>query len=112
MTVYAIQQQMRLDNTTNELVPKFDLGPANKYGEVHYVVSPSLNPFDTDKALMELRLGLQEIKEGDHLLLIGNPILIGLTTLVASEFVDRIFFLQWSGKQRAYVEVETFLQTV
>ena len=73
---------------------------------MEYLLDQDLNPFAGLKhAIAGLRKNLQNIRETDHLLLVGNPIFIGLMTTIASEYCDRINFLQWSGKDGKYVAV-------
>lgn len=109
MTVYAIQEQLKLNPMTNVLERKFDLSPAQKFGEVKFVLSPNIVPFNTTVVLKELRENLKDFGPEDYLLLIGNPIFIGLATLVAGEVCDVINFLQWSGQRNEYIVIQSVL---
>lgn len=104
--VYAVQNQMRFDHELKTLVPKFDYRPAEEYGEVEFLLSPNAAPFNARSVLNELHKKLANIQPDDFLLLIGNPVLIGLTTAVAADYTDgQINFLQWSGKDQRYVRI-------
>lgn len=104
--VYAVQNQLRMDTYKGELVPKFDYRPAEEYGEVEFLLSPNAGPFQSRSVLNELHKKLCNFSEEDFLLLIGNPVLIGLATAVAADYSDgNINFLQWSGKDRRYVKI-------
>jgi len=104
--VYAVQNQMRFDHDRKELVPKFDYRPAEEYGEVQFLLSPNAAPFNARSVLNELHSKLSEMQPEDFLLLIGNPVLIGLVTAVAADYTDgHINFLQWSGKDQRYVRI-------
>lgn len=102
---------MYRDTESGNLVPKFPNleAHAKKYGRVEYLLSPSAGPWNVAGALADLEKGLKNFKDGDHLLLIGNPILIGLATAVAAQLSEkgRLIFLQWSGKSDppGYIEV-------
>lgn len=103
--VFVIQRQMQLDRERNEFVDRFDLTPAEEYGELVYLLNSTAAPWKTDTILIDLEEKLQDFTEDDFLLLVGNPVLIGLATAVASSKVDRVSFLQWSGKDRRYLPV-------
>ena len=109
--MYVVQKPMMRDRQTRRLVPKFDLSPAEHFGRLEYLIDQDLNPFAGMKStIARLRKNLQGLRETDHMLLIGNPILIGLVSTIASEFCDRINFLQWSGKDGKYVAVTVDLE--
>ena len=103
--VYVIQKQQRFDHKRGELVPKFDLDTAREHGELFYLLSPSASPFKTDSVIDELHESLSEFQEGDHLLLVGNPVLIGLATAIAASLAPSLNFLQWSGTQQKYISI-------
>lgn len=111
-TVYVVQKQHRFDRNKGELVPKFNLAPAEEYGELSYLLSPTAAPWDADSIIRELYDRLQGFADSDSLLLVGNPVLIGLAVAVAAD-VNQGFVrcLQWSGKDRRYIAIETDLST-
>jgi len=109
-TVYVVQNPMYKDRETGRLVKKYDLAPAAEHGNLVYLLDQDVNPFrGLERPTRELRNGLQNFAPGDSVLLIGNPILIGLTAVIASEYCDQIIFLQWSGKSQKYVAVDVDL---
>ena len=107
MTVYVVQKQMRFDEASGELVPKFrTLNKAERFGHLEYLLSPSAHPFNADSVLGDLHDKLRFFGDHDHLLLIGNPVLIGMATSVAASYNDgRVRFLQWSGRHSDYTEI-------
>lgn len=107
--VYVVQDQLKMDSATRKLVSKFDLRPAEKYGEVEFLLSSSIAPFNPNPVLEELRERLQYITSDDYLLLVGNPTLMALTAIVAAEYTNQINFLQWSHLDNSYTVIETFL---
>ncbi|MHA2068269.1 MAG: hypothetical protein ACXABY_28235, partial [Candidatus Thorarchaeota archaeon] len=87
MTVYAVQRQMRYDSVNKELVPRFSsIEKAERYGEIVYLLSPSAHPFSPELILGDLHEKLGIFSDNDHLLLIGNPGLIGMATAVAAHY--------------------------
>ncbi len=109
MTVFAVQQQMRFDADTHELVPRFtSINKAEKWGQIVYILSPSAHPFNPQLVLGDIHEKLRNFSDDDFLLLIGNPGLIGMSTAIASHYNDgRVKFLQWSGRHREYTEIVT-----
>ena len=108
-TVYVVQAQHRFDRTSGSLVPKFDLSPAQRFGELRYLLSPTASPFSSAGVIREMSSALDGYNPSeDSLLLIGNPCLIGFAVALASERSEtgRVRMLQWSGKEHAYVVVE------
>lgn len=107
MTVYAIQYQMKFDQQKGELVPRFPLiNKAEKFGKIEYLLSPSAHPFNPETVLGDLHEKLSGFSDDDHLLLIGNPALIGMATVIASYYNNgRVRFLQWSGRNTDYIEI-------
>ena len=108
MTVFIIQKQMRFDNVTGELVPRFlSIDKAKKFGNFEYLLSPSAHPFRPQNVVGDLHEKLKNYSDKDLLLLIGNPALIGMAVAVASHHNNgKIRLLQWSGKDGEYVEIQ------
>lgn len=102
MTVYAVHKHMRRDKQTGQLEPAFDLSPARVFGEIEYLLGPGVSPFKPEPIIKELEAKLHNFSDEDFLLLIGNPILIGLATAVAADVNGRVRFLQWSGTNGCY----------
>lgn len=109
MTVFAVQNQMRFDQEKGELVERFpSIHKAERYGKIEFLLSPSASPFSPDLVIGDLHFKLKDFSDADHLLLVGNPVLIGLSVAIAAHYNSgRIRFLQWSGKHFDYTEVVT-----
>lgn len=104
--VYVVQKQMRFDTEIGELVPRFNLEPAKKYGSIKFLLSPTANPFNPNNIVPDLHDKLCDITPEDHLLLLGNPCLIGLCCTVAAHYTDgRLNLLQWRGIEQEYVAI-------
>lgn len=104
MTVFVVQKQMRFDQDTGNLVPRFQtLEKASEYGTLEYLLSPTAHPFNPSFIVGSLHEKLKNFNDEDYLLLIGNPVLIGMATVVASHYNGGKFrLLQWSGRHNEY----------
>lgn len=106
MTVYVVQDHQRYNRDTGEYESVHDLAPAEEYGPIRYLLTPTAAPWAPDTILDELREGLRDFGPEDYLLLNGNPILIGLATAVAADTASgAVNFLQWHGRERRYTPV-------
>lgn len=104
--VFYVQNQHRWDRDTEKFVPKYDLDPARVFGDLVPLLSPTASPFSFESILDELQFKLAHFRDGDYLLLVGNPVLIGASVAVASSVNEgHVSVLQWSGKDRSYVPV-------
>lgn len=112
MKVFATQCPLMKQG--NELVPKFRLGPEDwmgvelrrRYGQLIWVLEPNVAPW-TPGVMDLLREGLREYNgDTDHLLLLGNPVLMSMMTLYAGEHNNRVRFLQWSNGSYMPLQVE------
>jgi hypothetical protein len=109
--VYIIQNQQRMNERTGALEAKFDLTSAEKFGQTVHLLSPTARPFSSEHVIGVLREKLASFGDDDHLLLIGNPCLIGFAVAIAADFNDgRVKVLQWSGTNREYISVSADLQ--
>jgi hypothetical protein len=107
--VYVIQNTHRLNRDTSVLEPKYDFSSASRFGELIYLLTPNAKPHDPS-VIKELKDKLSEYGDGDHLLLVGNPALIGFACAVAADWNEgRLSVLQWDGKNKEYVAVKANL---
>lgn len=103
--VYVVQNQLAVDRL-GVLGPKFNLSPARRFGELRELLPERMPPFDTTPVIERLRENLATFSDEDYLLLIGNPVNMGLAVAVAAGFNQgRVMMLQWSGTKRDYVPV-------
>lgn len=107
MTVYVVQNALHRDFRTGELVPKFDYGPAEEFGQVEFLLNDAARPFVLAPIIEELQDKLQHFGPSDYLLLTGNPTLLGLAFAIAADFNDgNIRVLQWHGRSGSYTPIE------
>jgi len=105
--VFVVQNQHKWDREKQVFNPKFDLTPAESYGQLVYLLSPTAAPFRSAPIVAELRDKLKDFGADDHLLLVGNPVLIGFAVAIAASMNGgKVSLLQWSGKDQRYINVE------
>lgn len=102
--VYVVQNHMTR-NGKGKLVPRFNLDPAEKFGELVYLLSPETKPFQPDGVMAALHGKLRNFNDDDNILLIGNPALIAYAFAVAHYYNGRVSVLQWNGKKREYIQI-------
>ena len=105
--VFAVHQPTGRDRDTGAIRPTMDLSPALEYGELRFILREFENPFrDINATLDEVRRVLgNEMREGDWLLLVGSPVLLGLVAVVAAELFDEFRVLQWDRAAHQYLPV-------
>jgi hypothetical protein len=107
MTVYIVQRPTK--RVGSKFVDLFDVSPAEEYGELVDLLPSSENPFESPNDTVDsLWVGLENYDgRVDHILCIGNPILIGWTIAVASNISPGsvISCLQWNTEKKLYFPV-------
>jgi hypothetical protein len=105
--VFIIQDQFVRDQETNAPVSKFNFTTAKEYGELHFLLQPTANPFSPNEGVVaELTDKLHDFSNSDYLVLTGNPILIGWATAIAAKVnKGKVKFLQWNGRRGLYLEI-------
>jgi hypothetical protein len=98
--VFAVCQPTGTNKGRGAVGPSMDLSPAAEYGELVFVLDATANPLAGDLDTLAREALYRLVEEGfgddDWLLLVGNPILIGLVTHAAATRCRRLNFLQWS----------------
>ena len=105
MTVFAVQSPRQRVN--GQIVPKYDLTPAEMFGPVVELLSPTAKPFNPDPIVEELYIKLENFGDDDFIICIGNPILLAMAVSVAQDCNEgRVKLLQWHGHKGEYTPVE------
>lgn len=61
----------------------------------------------------KIKYGLRNFKKGDYLVLIGNPVSIGVACAIAAEMSGGEFnMLKWDGQERRYWEAKVNLNQI
>lgn len=92
MTVYVVQE-----------VPKFDISKAEKYGRIQCILPPGNMSYSTDATYKKACENLKSFGPDDFLLLIGDPVAIGLCFTIAAALADgKLQLLKWDNRQLEY----------
>tara|TARA_R110000803_G_scaffold25090_5_gene60015 strand:- start:6588 stop:6947 length:360 start_codon:yes stop_codon:yes gene_type:complete len=94
-TVYVVQADS-----------KKDLSDAKRYGNLLAVFGNPRKPYNTDEMISKARRMLSEWKEGDYLLMLGDPTLCGVCMSVAAEYTECIDILSWDRNTFCYIPQE------
>ena len=103
-TVYVIQEIAG----TQAGNPKINIMGASQYGKFKFLL-PEFSQiiFSPGPLVFKLRKGLKDFKEGDHLLLIGDPALIGVACSIVSDITNGKYnLLKWDKQERKYYPIE------
>ena len=102
--VYVIQEIAG----TAEGRPKINIMGASEYGEFVFLL-PELSQiiFSPGPLIFKLRKGLKDFKLGDHLLLTGDPAIIGVACSIVSDMTNGKYnLLKWDKQERKYYPIE------
>lgn len=106
MTVYVVQEPMRRDRDTGDMVPLFDLTPAAEYGDLVFVFPPGRVSLSTQPMVWRARQALQGYCDEDFILPVGDPVAIGVVAACAADVNrGRLRFLKWDRRLRGYLSV-------
>lgn len=92
-----------------QYVPQFNILPAKKYGDLKVLCQEGQGAtFATGAAINKLKFDLSSFdKDKDFLLLIGDPVLIAITSAIASFWTNGEFnLLKWDRQEREYIPVK------
>lgn len=106
--VFVVQNTMKV-SAGGKLEPKFDFTAAEQFGELQELLAATASPFDLPPVIELLKVKLADFCNSDYLLLIGSPVLIGLSVAIAADYnCGQVAMLQWSGARRAYIPARAF----
>ena len=102
-TVYVIQEVAG----TQAGNPKINIVGASSYGQLKFLLPEfSQMIFSPGPLIYKLRQGLKDFKEGDHLLLTGDPALIGVACSIVSDITNGKYnLLKWDKQERKYYPI-------
>ena len=88
-------------------MPNHDIAPAMKFGDMSVLLPSNTQiAFSTVPTVRTLRRKLREYKDGDYLLLTGDPVAIGLACSIAAFYNSgRYTALKWDRRERLYIPV-------
>ena len=102
--VYVIQ----MIAGTAEGRPKINIMGASKYGEFVFLL-PELSQiiFSPGPLIFKLRKALKDFTTEDHLLLTGDPAIIGVACSIVSDMTNGKYnLLKWDKQERQYYPIQ------
>ena len=93
---------------TSKGEPKYNIVGAQKYGEIVSLLPEfSQMIFSPGPLVYKLRQGLKNFTDNDHLLLTGDPALIGVACSIVSDITNGKYkILKWDKQERKYYPIE------
>lgn len=93
-------------------MPNHNLAPAMHFGEMKVLLaSKEQITFGPEHAIRRLRHKLRTYRDGDYLLLTGDPVAIGLTCAIAAFYNSgRYTALKWDRREHLYIPVKVDLK--
>ena len=87
--------------------PKINIIGARQYGEFKFLLPEfSQMIFSPGPLIYKLRQGLKDFKKEDHLLLTGDPALIGVACSIVSDITNGKYnLLKWDKQEKKYYPV-------
>jgi len=101
--VYVIQEVAG----TSKGEPKINIVGARKYGDFKFLLPEfSQMIFSPGPLVFKLRQGLKNFNEKDHLLLTGDPAIIGVACSIVSDITNGKYnLLKWDKQERQYYPI-------
>jgi len=89
-------------------VPKINIIGAKEYGDFVFLLPEfSQMIFSPGPLIFKLRKGLKNFTKNDHLLLTGDPALIGVACSIVSDITNGKYkVLKWDKQERKYYPIE------
>lgn len=103
--VFVVQESMR--KVDGEWQRVHDLTPALAYGDLEILISGNRYlPLTSQPIIAEMKRKLHDYCDDDFLLCLGDPVAIGIASIIASERnFGRVTFLKWDREQEAYLKI-------
>ena len=103
-TVYVIQEIPGSQAGS----PKINIMGASSYGKFNFLLPEfSQMIFSPGPLIYKLRKGLKDFKDGDYLLLTGDPAIIGVACSIVSDIRNGKYnLLKWDKQERRYYPIE------
>ena len=103
-TVYVIQEIPGSQAGS----PKINIMGASSYGKFNFLLPEfSQMIFSPGPLIYKLRKGLKDFKDGDYLLLTGDPAIIGVACYIVSDIRNGKYnLLKWDKQERRYYPIE------
>jgi hypothetical protein len=105
--VFVVQEQ-----------PHMNISPATEFGPLIFLMGPGEHAFNPTRVVNTMREVIEEqnFTSSDHLLLIGDPVLIGCAVAITDQWMQgknpgsdpqpKLKILKWDRELRRYLPIE------
>ncbi len=106
--VFVVQRPAYFDRNRRGWVNKYDLTPAEKFGELVFLLRPgNIYRDKLEGALNSLKEQLLDFGEEDCILAVGDPVAIAATVMIASVYTGgRVRLLKYDRQSGEYCAYE------
>lgn len=106
-TVYVVQEPMKRDEATGQMVSIFNFAKALEYGEVKICLPPGNIALSAAPTTFQLHEALADFDDKDYLLCAGDPTAIAMAGAVAAmKNRGKIKLLKRDRDTKKYIQVD------
>lgn len=104
--VFIVQEPMRRDRETNEMVSMMDFRPAMEYGELVVCLQPGRVALSPAPMIRKLNDVLKDFSDDDYIIAAGDPSAIAAASAIASRNNrGKFHILKWDKQMAGYIKV-------
>ncbi len=102
--VFVVQRPAYFDHSRKGWVNKYDLTPAEEYGELVFLLRPgNIYRDKLESSIQNLLSSLADYGPADHILAVGDPVAIAAAVMVAASVSGgRVSLLKYDRQADAY----------
>ena len=105
--VFVVQEPLKRDPSTGQMVPMMDFTKALEYGELVFCLAPGPVAFASAPTINRLKEVFKDFSDDDYFVAAGDPSAIAIAAAVLGEVNNGYFkILKWDKMARSYIEVE------
>lgn len=106
-TCYIVQEPVRRDTSSGELVPLMNFKRVLEYGEPVVCLPPGVLLLSPAPTTRKLRESLKNFTEDDYLVAVGDPTAIAVAGAICAEVNQgRLKMLKWDKPTKRYMTVQ------
>ena len=104
-SVYVVQRPRFKNPLTGEWQDKYDLKPAEQFGEIKEILRPgNFTGAERKNVMLRIIENLKDFNSDDYLLALGDPVMIAAAACVAMDYAqDFIRVLKWDRQIEQYM---------
>jgi hypothetical protein len=104
--VFIPQVPTRYDSASGRRIPAVDLSAAAMFGGLETVLDAEDNPLLIRQLTPKIRKRLEEFRQHDYFVALGDPSVIALCAGILFRRFDKIQMLKWDNIQKHYMQID------